>query len=47
LYRVTASEVLNYAKKYMGKTKDVTNLLSKLEDPVSKIEKIVEEEKRK
>jgi predicted glycosyltransferase len=47
LYRVTASEVLNYAKKYIGKTKDVTNLLSKLEDPVSKIEKIVEEEKRK
>lgn len=47
LYTVTASEVFDYARKHMGKKKDVKSLLSKLEDPVSKIEEIVEEESRR
>lgn len=44
LYSVSPSEVLNYAKKYMGKKKDVKNLLSKLEDPVDVIQEIIQEE---
>jgi predicted glycosyltransferase len=44
LFTVDPSEVLVYAKKYVGKRRDVKDLLAKLEDPVDIIEEIIEEE---
>lgn len=44
LFMVDPSEVLTYAKKYVGKKMDVEDLLAKLEDPVDVIERIIEEE---
>lgn len=44
LFMVDPSEVLAYARKYVGKRIDVKGLLAKLEDPVDVIERIVEEE---
>lgn len=44
LFTVNPSEVLTYAKRYVGKRMDVEDLLAKLEDPVDVIERILEEE---
>ena len=44
LFTVDPSEVLTYAKKYVGKKRDVEGLLAELENPVDVIERIVEEE---
>ncbi|MDI6805943.1 MAG: DUF354 domain-containing protein [Candidatus Bathyarchaeia archaeon] len=44
LFTVAPDKVLNYAKKLLGKTWDVKNLIDKLENPVDVIERIVREE---
>lgn len=44
LFTVDPSEVLNYAKKYVGKKIDVAHLLAKLENPVDVIERVIEQE---
>ena len=43
LFTVKSSEVLGYAKKYLGKRFDVKGLLAELENPVDVIERVVEE----
>jgi predicted glycosyltransferase len=44
LFTIDQSEVLTYARKYVGKIMDVEDLLTELEDPVDVIERVVEEE---
>ncbi|RLI05829.1 hypothetical protein DRO26_01100 [Candidatus Bathyarchaeota archaeon] len=44
LFTVRISEVLEYAKKLLGRKQDVKHLLTSLEDPVDVIEKIIREE---
>lgn len=41
LFKVKASDVLNYAKKYIGKRMDVSYLLAELKNPVDIIETVV------
>jgi len=43
LFKVKPSDVLKYAKKYLGRHVDVCELLAELENPVDVIEKIIEE----
>jgi predicted glycosyltransferase len=43
LFKVKSSDVLKYAKKYLGRHAEVSGLLADLEDPVDVIETIVEE----
>jgi hypothetical protein len=43
LFTVKIRKVFDYARKYLGKKRDVKPLLAKLENPVDVIEKIVEE----
>lgn len=43
LFMVKPSQVLGYARKYVGKRFDVKAKLAKLENPVDVIEKIVKE----
>jgi len=42
LFITTEQRVLAYAKKYMGKQFDVKEKIAELENPVDKIEKVVE-----
>lgn len=46
LFTVTPDKVLNYARKLLGKTWDVKNLIERLENPVDIIERIITEEIR-
>ena len=41
LFKVEPSDVLNYAKKYIGKHMDVSEMLAELENPVGVIERII------
>jgi len=43
LFKVKPSEVMNYARKYLGKKWNTKELLEKLENPVDVIEKVVKE----
>ncbi len=43
LFKVKPSEVLKYAKKYLGRRMDVSEMLAKLENPVDVVERLVEE----
>ena len=43
LFKAETSDVLKYAKKYLGRHVDVSGLFAELENPVDVIEKIIEE----
>ena len=43
LFRVKPSDILTFAKKYLGRRVDVSELLAELENPVDVIETIIEE----
>lgn len=43
LFKVEPSDVFKYAKKYLGKRMNVSEMLAKLENPVDVIERLVEE----
>jgi len=42
LFKVKPSDVLKYAKKYLGRHVDVCGLLAELENPVDVIERIIQ-----
>jgi predicted glycosyltransferase len=44
IFTITSDKILDYAKRLLGKKRDVENLIGNLENPLDTIERVIREE---